>query len=221
MIYLALPGNTDEYSAMKEHWENVYDHKTVEKLGWYESGPGPSLSLIEKCKLPKTAKILNVGAGATTLVDELLQLGYRNIIANDISEKALRELQTRLGVERSALVRWVVDDLTDPDELYALEQVDLWHDRAVLHFFTETTSQDTYFDLLRKLIKSGGYVIIAAFNLNGASRCSGLPVVRYDAHMLQHKLGEEFNLIEHFDHTYTQPTGDTREYVYTLFRRHA
>jgi len=206
---------------MKEHWENVYDHKAVEKLGWYESSPGPSLRLIEECKLPKNAKILNVGAGATTLVDELLQLGYRNIIANDISKKALKELQARLGAERSALVRWLVDDLTDPLELNELEQIDLWHDRAVLHFFTEPDSQDAYFNLLLKLVRPGGYVIIAAFNLKGATQCSGLPVRRYDAGMLQQKLGGEFTLLDSFDHTYTQPSGDTREYVYALFRRRA
>ena len=204
---------------MKEHWESIYDHKAVEKLGWYESNPSPSIRLIEQCKLPKTAKILNVGAGATTLVDELLQLGYQNVIANDISKKALRELQSRLGIERSAQVRWVVDDLTNPRELDKLELIDLWHDRAVLHFFTETAHQDAYFKLLRKLVRPGGYVIIAAFNLGGASQCSGLPVVRYDAGTLQDKVGKEFNLLEHFNHTYTQPSGDTREYVYTLFRR--
>ena len=117
------------------------------------------------------------------------------------------------------MVRWIVDDLTDPDELLTLEQIDLWHDRAGLHFFQDNGSQDKYFNLLRKLVSPGGYVIIAAFNLNGALKCSGLPVFRYDAAMLQEKLGKEFQLKEAFDFTYTQPSGDTREYVYTLFQR--
>ena len=204
---------------MKEHWERVYQNSSVDKLGWYEARSEPTLKLIERCKLGKNAAILNVGAGATTLVDEFLKIGYKNIIANDISSSALEELQQRLGPEQSTMVRWIVDDLTDPDELLTLEQIDLWHDRAVLHFFDDNARQDAYFNLLRKLVCHGGYVIIAAFNLNGAPKCSGLPVFRYDTHMLQEKLGEEFHLIEAFDYTYTMPSGDTREYVYTLFRR--
>ena len=120
---------------MKEHWERIYEKKPVEEMGWYEASPEPSLSLIEHCKLEKNAAILNVGAGATTLVDQLLELGYNHIIANDISKAALEELQLRLGPEISEQLRWIVDDLTDPGRLHQLGQIDLWHDRAVLHFF--------------------------------------------------------------------------------------
>ena len=204
---------------MKEHWERVYDNKAVEKLGWYESSPEPSMSLIKACRLEKDASILNVGAGATTLVDELLRSGYLNTIANDISQAALEELQLRLGPELSSKVHWIVDDLTNPVELTALENIDLWHDRAALHFFQEDEDRIAYFDLLRKVLRPGGHVIIAAFNLNGAPTCSGLPVFRYDAQMLQDKLGDEFELLEAFDYTYTQPSGNTRDYVYTLFKR--
>jgi len=205
----------------KDHWERVYQKNSVDRLGWYESSPEPSLQLIDFCKLPKNSAILNVGAGATTLVDELVEIGYENIIVNDISSEALTELKLRLGPEKSSLVNWIVDDLTDPAELKSLEQIDLWHDRAVLHFFNEVDEQDTYFNLLRKLVKVEGHVIIAAFNLQGAPKCSGLPVFRYDAKMLQDRLGKEFHLEETFNYTYTQPSGDTREYVYTLFRRKA
>jgi len=204
---------------MKDHWESVYHNAPVDRLGWYESRSDPSLKLIELCKLSKNAALLNVGAGATTLVDELIELGYRNIIANDISSKALEALKLRLGSEHSSQVRWIVDDLTSPEDLLGLELIDLWHDRALLHFFQDAVSQDAYFNLLRTLVKQKGYVIIAAFNLKGAPKCSGLPVFRYNAPMLQEKLGEEFQLKEAFDYTYTQPSGDTREYVYTLFQR--
>ena len=204
---------------MKEHWERIYQKTAFDRLGWYEARSEPSLQLIEKCNLPKDATILNVGTGATTLVDDLLNLGFSNLIANDISSQALEEIQLRLGPERSKMVHWLVDDLTRPNELKALKQVDLWHDRAVLHFFNEPEEQNTYFNLIRKLVKISGYVIIAAFNLNGAPKCSGLPVFRYDAQMLQEKLGESFHLKETFDYTYTMPSGDTREYVYTLFQK--
>jgi SAM-dependent methyltransferase len=202
---------------MKSHWERVYQNCAIENLGWYEADPAPSLKLINRCKLSKDASILHVGAGATTLVDELLQAGYRNIIANDISSSALDKLQIRLGPAQSKRVQWVVDDLINPTELSTLKQIDLWHDRAVLHFFMDAAAQDAYFNLLRKLVRKDGYAIIASFNLNGAEKCSGLPVSRYNAAMLQNKLGMEFQLAEAFDHTYVMPSGDTREYVYTLF----
>ena len=109
--------------------------------------------------------------------------------------------------------------MTKPDLLYSLERVDLWHDRAVLHFFNDPADQLAYFDLLRKLIASNGYVIIAAFNLDGAEKCSGLQVYRYNRHMLQEQLGEGFSLIKAFDYTYRMPSGDTREYIYTLFQK--
>ena len=140
-------------------------------------------------------------------------------MANDISASALEKLKDRLGPQLAGKVQWMVDDLTRPDLLYALEQVDLWHDRAVLHFFTDPADRRAYFDLLRKLVKAEGYVIIAAFNLDGAEKCSGLQVYRYDQHMLHEQLGEGFSLIKAFDYTYLMPSGDTREYIYTLFQR--
>lgn len=204
---------------MKAHWDRVYQKTASEKLGWYEARSEPSLQLIEKCNLNKDAFILNVGAGATTLVDALLESGFRNIIANDISNPALEEIQLRLDPAESKNIRWIIDDLTCPTELQSLEKIDLWHDRAVLHFFHDSASQEAYFNLLRKLVRKEGHVIIAAFNLDGAPKCSGLPVFRYETKMLQERLGEEFNLKEAFDYTYTMPSGDTREYVYTLFQR--
>lgn len=204
---------------MKAHWDRVYQKTASEKLGWFEARAEPSIQLIEKCNLSKDAFILNVGAGATTLVDALLESKFRNIIANDISNPALEELQLRLGPGESQKIHWIVDDITNPNKLQSLEKIDLWHDRAVLHFFHDSASQEAYFNLLRMLVRKEGHVIIAAFNLDGAPKCSGLPVFRYEAKMLQERLGEEFDLKEAFDYTYTMPSGDTREYVYTLFQR--
>ena len=202
----------------RSHWDQVYTKTEVSRLGWYEPTPEPSLRLIRACNLPKDATILTVGAGATTLVDELLALGFQRIIANDISPRALEQLQQRLGPAQ-AKVRWVVDDLTRPEVLPDIGPVDLWHDRAVLHFFNAKAEQDAYFNLLKTLVKPGGYVILAAFHLRGADRCSGLPVHRYDEQLLAEKLGSDFALLQAFDYTYTMPSGDERAYVYTLFKR--
>jgi hypothetical protein len=99
--------------------------------------------------------------------------------------------------------------------------VDLWHDRAVLHFFHKSEEQNAYFNLLKTLVRSGGFVILAAFHLDGGAKCSGLPVYRYDQEMLADKLGSGFQLQQAFDYTYTMPSGDTRKYIYTLFQRNA
>lgn len=203
---------------MKSHWESIYTQAAINQLGWYEENPAPSLQLINQCKLDTQASILQVGAGATTLVDKLLEQGYTNLIANDLSQTALQRLQERLGSE-SSNVQWMVDDLIQPTKLQHIEPIDLWHDRAVLHFFTDKKDQDTYFSLVKRLVKHNGFVIIAVFALEGAEKCSRLPVHRYDANMLQERLGEDFELIEKIDSTYHMPSGDTRAYIYTLFKR--
>ena len=203
----------------KLHWDQVYEKNETEKLGWFEESPDSSIQLINKCNFNNSSIILNVGAGATTLVDELLKNGYKNIIATDLSSSSLNKLKKRLGEKRSSKVNWIIDDLTNSSELIKLSPIDLWHDRAVLHFFTEEKEQIAYFELLSKLVKVGGYVIIAVFNLDGATKCSGLPVFRYSSTMLEEKLGANFKLIETFDYTYIMPSGDTREFIYTLFKR--
>lgn len=203
---------------LKQHWNTVYEKTALDELGWYEENPEPSMRLIKKCGLHKNAALLNVGAGATTLIDTLLKNGYKNIIVNDLSSIALEKLKTNLA-GKSDYVRYVIDDITQPTLLNNLEPVDLWHDRAVLHFFNDIAAQDAYFELLKRLVKPNGFVIIAVFNLNGAAKCSGLPVYRYDENMLLEKLGMGFDLIEAFDHTYQMPSGEPREYVYALFKR--
>jgi len=207
----------DSQNDLKTHWDKAYT-KDTNKLGWYEESPEQSLDLIKKCNLDKNSSILNVGAGTSTLIDELLNDDYKNVIASDLSSTALEKLQERLG-EKSNNIKWIIDDLTNPKELQKIEKIDLWHDRAVLHFFNEKEEQDAYFNLINQLIKKNGFVIIAAFNLQGATKCNGLYVFRYNKEMLQKRMGSDFELIEAFDYTYTNPFGDTREYIYTLFKR--
>lgn len=203
----------------EKHWDNAYEKSPITNLGWYEENPLPSLQLIEDCNLPKEALIFNAGAGATTLIGELLAKGYVNIVVNDISSAALKELENHLPPYKNAYIQFLVDDLTNPSELLKLKNIDLWHDRAVLHFFTEQNQQKAYFDLLKKAVKPKGYVILAEFNLEGAKKCSGLDVFNYNEEMLQERLGTDFELLKSFDYTYIQPSGNTRAYVYTLFQR--
>jgi methyltransferase family protein len=201
---------------VQQHWDKIFSGKPLAELGWYETDLSPTFKLIDQTNLPTDAHILNVGAGSTTLVDELLARGYTKVLATDISEVALHKLQARLGESR---VEMIIDDLTNPTKLNTLAPVDLWIDRAVLHFFTKEKDQEAYFLLLKKLLKQGSYALLAQFSLQGAEKCSGLPVHRYSEAMLEEKLGDGFLLVESFEYTYTMPSGDTRPYIYTLFRR--
>lgn len=203
------------------HWNNAYRKTPVNSLGWYEENPEASLELIKECNLPKDSLIFNAGAGATTLIERLLIEGYTNIVVNDISSSALIELKNDLTQHNHSNVEFVLDDLTKPNSLLELKDVDLWNDRAVLHFFTKEEQRLAYFNLLKKAVKIRGYVILAEFNLEGAKKCCGLDVYNYNAEMLQEQLGNGFNLIKSFNYTYIQPSGNTREYVYTLFQRTA
>ena len=205
--------------TMKEHWNKVYSSNDTRKLGWYEEIPEPSIKLLSKCNISKNSAILDVGAGETTLIDFLIDSGYTNITVADISEVALGKLKERLGKEKSLLVKWIVDDLTQSEHISQLEDIALWHDRAALHFLVKESWQQTYFVTLKNVVQKGGYVIIAAFTIGGAKKCSGLDVVNYDRGMLSERLGDDFKLIETFDHIYHMPSGNTRPFIYTLFQR--
>jgi len=203
----------------QNHWNNAYQKNPLKSLGWYEEKSEQSFNLIQECNLPKDALLFNAGAGATTLINDLLKHGYSNIVVNDISSVALTDLNENITIPKNAEVNFIIDDLTNPTELLNLKNVDLWNDRAVLHFFKEENQQQQYFKLLKATVKKGGFVILSEFNLEGAKKCSGLAIFNYDAAMLQERLGDEFELLKSFNYTYTQPSGNPREFVYTLFQR--
>lgn len=216
-----MNNNTELDYNFEKHWNNAYQKTPVDSLGWHEENPTASLELIERCSLPKDALIFNAGAGASTLIENLLNEGYLNLVVNDISSSALIELKNNLTKHNHSSIEFILDDLTNPSELLKLKNIDLWHDRAVLHFFTEEQQIQEYFKLLKGAVKIGGYAILAEFNLEGAKKCCGLDVVNYNTEMLQNRLEDEFKLIKSFNYTYTHPSGNTREYVYTLFNRTA
>jgi cyclopropane fatty-acyl-phospholipid synthase-like methyltransferase len=188
-------------------------------LGWYEDKPTICLQLLTKCNIEKSDTVLDVGAGASTFIDCLLDEEHTNIIATDISEVSLIKLKERLGIRKASKVKWIIDDITNPAYLYKLENIAVWHDRAVLHFLLEKDQIQTYFSILKKIVRNGGYVLIAAFSLKGAKKRSGLDVKNYDSNMLMENLGEEFHLIEALDYYYSMPSGDIRPCIYTLFQR--
>lgn len=201
----------------KKHWNSVYSKNPSERLGWFEKKSTQTLDLINQTNLVKTAKILNIGAGSSVLIDNLLELGFTNIIANDLSEVSLASLKKRVGMNEK--VQFIVDDLLHPLQLNSLKNVDLWNDRAVLHFFVKKHDISAYFNLLKRVLSQNGYVIIAVFAKNGADKCSELPLQKYDVNMLQKELGPKFTLLKTFNYTYINPYGGERPYIYTLFQR--
>jgi ubiquinone/menaquinone biosynthesis C-methylase UbiE len=205
-------------SLMKEHWNKIYSSRDVYKLSWYEEIPDPSIKLLSKCHINKDEFVLDVGAGASTFIDYLINQGFSNVITTDISEIALNKLKERLGKEKASRVRWIVDDITHPIHIQNLRDISVWHDRAVLHFLLQENQQQEYLSTLKKVLKRGGYVIIAAFSLEGAKRCSGLDVKNYDQNILAKFLGEDFSLLEYFNYTHYMPSGEPRQYIYTLFQ---
>ncbi|HKJ06187.1 MAG TPA: methyltransferase domain-containing protein [Flavobacteriaceae bacterium] len=211
--------DTNKRIDYQKHWNAAYLKTPVANLGWYEENPTPSLELIEMCNLDKNAQLFNAGAGATTLINKLIKKGYKNIIVNDIAANALADLKESIPDKNKSTINFIVDDLTNPTQLSKLKNIDLWHDRAVLHFFVEENQRQTYFNLVKQAVKVNGYVILAQFNLDGAKKCCGLDVYNYNKEMLQNYLGTNFKLLKAFDYTYTQPSGNTREYVYTLFKK--
>lgn len=201
----------------RKHWNTVYSGKPVESLGWYEENPARTLELVAQCNLDADSRIFIPGAGSTTLVDFLLKAGYRRLIANDLAHTALENLKSRIAPGNS--VEYVVDDLTDPGQLTDLEPVDLWIDRAVLHFFIEERDIRTYFKVLKELVKPGAYAILAEFSTTGAKKCSGLDVVNYSEAMITARMAPEFKLVDSFEYVYTNPSGGLRPYIYTLYQR--
>jgi len=203
----------------KNHWDNVYSKSELNRLGWYEEIPQPSLDLIKSCNLEKDATILDVGSGMSTLIKNLVQESYSNIYATDISKVALDRAKKLLDPKEAEKVRWIVDDITNPQDLIHIKSIDLWHDRTVLHFLIEENQQKGYLITLKKLVRKKGFVIIAVFSLEGAKKCSGLNVKNYDHKMIEEFLGNDFKLLKYFSYLYKMPSGDIRPYIYTLFQR--
>lgn len=153
---------------MQHHWDEVYAGSEIEETGWYEAEPTVSLSLIDHCELAPEEAILDVGAGASSLVGELQDRGFRDLTVLDISANALDRLRTALGEERAARIRFVRADVTDPAALEIVPPLQLWHDRAMLHFLTEERDCERYAEAVRAAVAPEGYVILATYALHGA-----------------------------------------------------
>ena len=199
----------------KNHWDDVYQGKSATEVSWYQDSPDRSLALVDSTGIAKQAPIIDVGGGASTLVDHLLESGYSDVTVLDLASAAFDQARARLAA-RAGEVDWVVSDLTRfrPRRRYRL-----WHDRAVLHFLTEATDRERYVDVLRRALEPDGHVIIATFGPEGPKRCSGLDVRRYSVDLLSELLGTEFILQSHELENHQTPTGALQQFLYTCWAR--
>lgn len=200
----------------QEHWETVYATKDSHSLSWYQAHAAQSLRLIRETGVPLTAKIIDVGGGASTLVDDLLADGYTGVSVLDLSATALAVAQRRLGAQ-AALARWLHGDVTQIP--LAAHTYDIWHDRAVFHFLTDAETRRAYVDAVLRSVKPGGHVIVATFAEDGPLQCSGLPVVRYDPNALHAQFGAPFALVRHLREEHQTPNGAVQQFIYCYCRK--
>jgi 2-polyprenyl-3-methyl-5-hydroxy-6-metoxy-1,4-benzoquinol methylase len=199
----------------KTHWEKVYTTKAPDAVSWYRTHLETSLALIERAVDARSASIIDVGGGESTLVDDLLLRGYHNITVLDVSQSAIDLTKRRLG-SAAEQVHWLVADITEIE----LEPgaYDLWHDRAVFHFLTHREQRIAYVRQVARSVKPGGHVIVSTFGPEGPTKCSGLEVMRYDADSLHNEFGKRFHLIESSQELHHTPFGTTQQFLYCYCR---
>jgi SAM-dependent methyltransferase len=199
------------------HWENVYTTKSENEVSWFQQSPAPSLELIVQAGATSTSAIIDIGGGASRLVDNLIAQGFEDITVLDLSGAALAAAKSRLGVD-AGRVSWIVADATtwEPVRTY-----DIWHDRAAFHFLTDADDRAAYIARLKRGLKIGGHAIIATFALDGPEKCSGLPVARYDSASLGRTLGAMFKLVHTQRHEHATPWDSRQIFQFSVFRREA
>lgn len=199
----------------QSHWQSTYSSKGEQEVSWFQTTPQPSLDLVEKLASPSASPVIDIGGGASTLVDHLVARGFEDVTILDLSAVALSKAKARIGAA-SAKVHWLVADAVNwtPLRRYAV-----WHDRAAFHFLTEEADRAAYMRRLDQALLPGGHAIVATFAMDGPERCSGLPVVRYDAASLQRTLGPTYEMMRTLRHDHVTPGGKIQAFQFTVFRR--
>ncbi len=200
----------------KDHWEKVYSTKAPDGVSWFQPHADMSMRLIHDSGLNKDAAIIDVGGGASALVDDLLNEGYGNITVLDLSGAALETSRRRLGA-RGDGVRWMEADITNAE--FEPHSLDLWHDRAVFHFLTSEADRAAYVRQVLRALKPGGHVIMATFGANGPTQCSGLPVMRYAPDELHAEFGDAFTMLTHEEQLHHTPFGTDQQFIYCMCRK--
>lgn len=202
-------------SDRQAHWDNVYRTKREDEVSWFQASPTLSLDLIHAAGVEHNSSIIDIGGGASRLVDALLDEGFTGLSVLDLSEESLAKAKARLGA-RATRVTWIVADVTTWEPAYTY---DLWHDRAAFHFLTAPEDRAAYAQRVLRAVRPGGHVIIGTFALDRPERCSGLPVVRHDGESIGTMLGPSFELIETRRHDHQTPMGGNQKFQFSRFQR--
>jgi SAM-dependent methyltransferase len=197
------------------HWESIYASRDADEVSWFEASPEVSLRRVRDAIIAGGRSVIDVGGGASRLVDGLLELGLERIGVLDVSAGALSIAKLRLGTKADS-VEWIVADVTHAREVGTF---DVWHDRAVFHFLLEQPERRNYVELCERTVAPGGTAIVATFAPDGPERCSGLPVHRYDAEALANECGAGFDVIDSERYDHVTPAGDVQRFMYASFRR--
>jgi ubiquinone/menaquinone biosynthesis C-methylase UbiE len=201
----------------KQHWENIYQTKSLTSFSWYQPLPEISLDYFKKFKISKSAKIIDIGGGDSLLVDYLIELGYQDITVLDISTYAIERAKERLG-KKSEFVKWIVADASkfEPTENY-----DFWHDRAAFHFLTEEGEIKNYLKIAQKAITNNGILLLGTFSESGPQKCSGIAIKQYSQETMTDLLKKYFNKIECKNVDHTSPKGSIQNFVFCSFRNYS
>ena len=206
-------------TSRQAHWENVYTTKGETEVSWFQQSPAPSLELIVQAGATRKSAIIDIGGGASRLVDNLIEQGFEDVTVLDLSGAALAAAKSRLESHLGASaerVSWIVADATT---LEPAKPYDIWHDRAAFHFLTDASDRAAYIARLKRGLKIGGHAIIATFAPDGPEKCSGLPVARYDSASLGQTLGATFKLIHTQRHEHATPWDARQSFQFSVFRR--
>ncbi len=196
------------------HWEKVYREKSPDAVSWYQASPEPTLNALDQLGVDPRSSLIDIGGGASTLVDALLERGWTDLTVLDVAAPALEASKARLG-SLADKVHWIVSDITtwQPERTY-----DVWHDRAVFHFLTEPRQREAYRKALLAGLATKGLLIMATFALDGPDKCSGLSVQRYDAETLAHELGPQLTMIANWREQHTTPWGSHQAFNWCVFQ---
>ena len=200
---------------LEDHWQNVYNKKNENEVSWYQKSPKLSLEFVKSLNLRLDAEIIDIGAGESRLVDNLLEMGFVNLSVLDISSKSIEKTKKRLGV-KSKLVNWIVSDINNfnPTKKY-----DLWHDRAAFHFLKDSVEIDNYVKLVKSSLHNQGNLIIATFSENGPLKCSGLEVSRYSENSISDLFNNDFELIKSQKSIHKTPFSTSQEFLFSKFKK--
>ena len=202
-------------AARRDHWETVYSSKMFTDVSWFQPRPERSLQLVEQTAVSRHEAIIDVGGGASTLVDHLLEDGFTDITVLDVASRALEQSRERLGA-RGGEVEWVVSDVTT---FVPVRSWRLWHDRAALHFLVDEQDRARYVGVLREALQPGGHIVLATFGPEGPLKCSGLEIRRYSIEMVEDLLGPGFELQCHELENHVTPSGSNQQFLYSCWTR--